>query len=66
MVKNRITGGLDISRFILRTQASGAQVQLFHLAVNHNGGGMNISRPVPVGMSFGMADVMTILWYLAT
>jgi hypothetical protein len=54
-------GGLDISRFILGTQASGAQVKVFLLPVDKNGGGMNIGSPAPVGMAFGVAYVMTEL-----
>jgi hypothetical protein len=58
--------GLDISCFILGAQAPRAQFKVFHLAVNHDSCRMNISRPASVGMAFRMADVMTVLWYLAT
>jgi hypothetical protein len=47
------------SSFILIAQAAGAEVKLFRLAVNHDGSGMDISRPAPVGMAFGMADIRT-------
>ena len=54
-------GGLDISRFILGTQAPGAQVKVFRLPADKNSGGMYVGRPAPVGMAFGMADIMTEL-----
>jgi hypothetical protein len=34
---------------------------MLHLAINHDAGGMDISCPAPVGMAFGVADIMTIL-----
>jgi hypothetical protein len=34
---------------------------VFLLPVDKNGGGMNIGSPAPVGMAFGVADVMTEL-----
>lgn len=46
--------------FILVAQAAGAEVKLFHFAVNHDGSGMDIGRPAPVGMALGMADVRTV------
>jgi hypothetical protein len=54
-------GGLNFSRFILGAQAPGAQVETFHLAVDDNSGGVNIGGPAPVGMAFGVADIMTEL-----
>jgi hypothetical protein len=51
---------------MLGTQAAGANLNVFHLAVNHHCGGMNISYPAPVGMPLRMADVMTVLWNFAT
>ena len=46
--------------FILIAQTPGAEVKLFHLAANHDGSGMDIGRPTPVSMAFGVADVRTI------
>jgi hypothetical protein len=39
---------------------------LLPFAANHNGGGMDIGNPAPVRVSFGMADIMTVLWRFAT
>ena len=52
--------GLFNSGFILIAQAAGAEVKLLRLAVNHDGSGMDIGRPAPVGMALGMADVRTV------
>jgi hypothetical protein len=46
--------------FILVAQAPRAKVELFHLAVDTDGGRVNISEPAPVGVPFGMADFGTI------
>ena len=54
-----MSGFLDGS-FILIADASGAQAKLFHLAVNHDGSGVDIGNPAPVGMAFGVADIGTI------
>lgn len=54
---------LDFGHFVLRAQAPGAQVKLFHLTVNHHSGGVDIGCPAPVGMAFGVADIMTELRY---
>jgi hypothetical protein len=50
--------GLD-SRFVLVAQAAGAKIKMFLFAVNNKGSRVYISRPVPVGMAFGVADVGT-------
>ena len=60
-MNNKNTGGLGISRLVLVAQAPRAQVQLLHLAVDHDGSRVNIRRPVTFGVSLGMADVMTVL-----
>jgi len=52
---------LVLGRFVLRPQTPGAQVQVLHLAVDEDRGGVNIGRPVAVGVALGMADVMTVL-----
>jgi hypothetical protein len=46
---------------MLITQAPGAQVEAFRFAVDVNGGRMYIGRPAAVGMTLGMADIMTEL-----
>jgi hypothetical protein len=56
-----MSGGLDFSRFILGTQAPGAQVKSLYLAIDKDAGGVDIGRPAPVGMAFGVADIMTEL-----
>jgi len=60
-----MSGGLDFGRFILGTQAPGAQVKVLRLAIDKNSGGMDIGGPTPVGMAFGVADIMTVLRYFA-
>jgi hypothetical protein len=44
--------------FILRPHAAGAEVEVPGFPVDVNSGGVNIGGPAPVGMAFGMADVM--------
>jgi hypothetical protein len=63
--ENEMSGRLSFGCFVLGAQASGAKVEVLHLAVNWDGGGVNVGRPVPVGMAFGMADIMTVLRYFA-
>ncbi len=46
--------------FILVAETAGAEVELFRLAVYHEGSGMYVSQPAPVGMPFGMADIGAI------
>jgi hypothetical protein len=53
-MKTRLNGS-----FILIAQAPGAEVKLLHFTANHDGSGVNISRPASVGMAFGMADIRT-------
>jgi hypothetical protein len=53
--------GLDFSRFVLGAQASGAEVKVFRFAVDDDARRMDIRRPAPVGMAFGMADIGTVL-----
>jgi hypothetical protein len=43
---------------IMGAQASGAQVDLLHLAFDHDGSRMNIGSKGPVGMAFRMADIL--------
>jgi hypothetical protein len=47
--------------FVLVPQAAGAEVKLLGLAVDRDGGRVNIGCPAPVGMAFGVADVRTVL-----
>jgi len=47
---------------MLTAQAPGAKVKPFWLAVNNDGGGMDIGYPAPVGVALGMTDIMTELW----
>jgi hypothetical protein len=47
--------------FVLSTQAPGTQVEAFCLTVYGYFGGMDVGPPHPVGVAFGMADVMTEL-----
>ena len=51
----------DFSRLMLVTQATGTQVQAFCLAVDVDSSGMYIRRPAAVGVTLGMADIMTEL-----
>jgi hypothetical protein len=46
---------------MLVAQAPGAQVEMFYLAVDINGSRVYIRRPAAVGMTLGMADIMTEL-----
>jgi len=46
---------------MLSTQAPGAQVKPFWLAIYNNGGGMNVGYPAAVGVALGVADIMTKL-----
>ena len=43
------------------SQAPGAKVESFRLAVYIYSGRVNIRQPAAVGMAFGMADIMTEL-----
>jgi hypothetical protein len=56
-----IKGGLDFTRLVLIAQAPGAQVEAFGLAIDVNGGGVYIRRPAAVGVTLGVANVMTEL-----
>jgi hypothetical protein len=46
---------------MLTAQASGAQVQLFGLAINNQSHRMNVRRPAAFGMPFGVAYIVTEL-----
>ena len=46
---------------MLGAQASGAKVKSFWLTIYNNGGGMDIGCPAAVGVTLGMADIMTEL-----
>jgi hypothetical protein len=59
-----MSGRLDFGCFILGAQAPGAQVKVLYLAIDKNAGGVDIGCPAPVGMAFGVADIMTELRYL--
>jgi hypothetical protein len=43
---------------VLRTQAPSAQVEVPGLAIDIDGRGVDIGRPAPVGVAFGMAYIM--------
>ena len=51
----------SFSDLMLATQASGAQVKPFRLAIDNYGGGLYIWYPAAVGVAFGVADIMTEL-----
>jgi hypothetical protein len=55
MIKNRLLS-FD---FVQGAQTAGADFDMLHFAVDHDGGCMNISIEPPVGMAFGMADILT-------
>jgi hypothetical protein len=46
---------------MLIAQAPGTQIEAFGFAVDVNGNRMYIGRPAAVGVTLGMADVMTEL-----
>ena len=46
---------------MLATQASGAQVKPFRLAIDNNGGWLDVWHPAAVSVAFGVADIMTEL-----
>jgi hypothetical protein len=48
--------------FKLSPQASGAEVEPFPLAIDDNGGRMNIGHRPTVSPPLGVADVMTEQW----
>jgi hypothetical protein len=50
---------------MLVAQAPGAQVEMFYLAVDINGSRVYIRRPAAVGMTLGVAYIMTELRRLA-
>jgi hypothetical protein len=52
---------LNLGRLILRSQAPGAQVKVLCLAININSRRMNIGHPAAVGVTLGVADIMTEL-----
>jgi hypothetical protein len=50
---------LNFDRFVLRAQAPGTKVEVTGFAVDIYRSGVYIGGPAPVGMAFGVADVMT-------
>jgi hypothetical protein len=50
---------LNFDRFVLRAQASGAQVKVTGFAVDIYRDGVYIGDPAPVGMALGVADIVT-------
>jgi hypothetical protein len=50
---------LGFSSFVLRAQATGAQIEVPGFAINIYGSGVNIGRPATVGVTLGMANMMT-------
>jgi len=54
--------GLNSFRYLmLGTQAPGAKVKPFRLAVNRDGGRVDVRHPAAVGVALGVADVMAEL-----
>jgi hypothetical protein len=51
---------LGFSCFILGTQAPCAEFKVLTFTVDEDSSGVNVSRPIPVGVAFGMADVMSV------
>ena len=54
-------GGFRFSYLMLGTKASGAQVSTFRLAINEDGGRVNIGSPASVGVALGVTNIMTEL-----
>ena len=50
---------LGSSRLVLSAQAAGAEVKVPRLAVDIDGGGVDIGGPAAVGMPLGVTDVLT-------
>ena len=46
---------------VLASKAAGAEIKPFRLASYHDGGGVNIGHPASVGVTLGVADIMTEL-----
>ena len=46
---------------MLGAQAPGAQVELFGLTIYYQGNRVDIRHPTTIGVSFGVADIMTEL-----
>jgi hypothetical protein len=44
---------------VLGAQASGAEVHPFRLTVYGDGDGVDIGRPLPIGVALGVAYIMT-------
>jgi len=51
---------------MLVTEAPGAQVKPFRLSVYNDGSGMNVGYPLPIGVAFGVADIVSKLGCLTT
>ena len=54
-------GVLSLNDLMLRPQTSGTQVEVFYLTININSRRMNIRRPAAVGVTLGVADIMSEL-----
>ena len=54
-----LPSGKRLDNLMLGAQASGAEVKALFLAVNSNGGRVDIGDPAPVGPALGMAYIMT-------
>ena len=46
---------------MLGAEAPGAQVSTFRLAIDEDGGRVNIGSPASVGVALGVTDIMTEL-----
>jgi len=46
---------------MLGAKAPGAQVNSFRLAINEDGGRVNIGSPASVGVALGVTDIVTEL-----
>ena len=53
--------GFRFSHLVLGTKAPGTQVNSFRLAINEDGGRVNIRYPASVGVALGVTDIMTEL-----
>ena len=53
----------SFSHFIMSAQASGAQVEVFGLAIDNDGGRVHVGYPGALGMALGVADIITGLRY---
>ena len=53
--------GFSFDHLVLGAKTPGAKINAFGLALNEDGGWVNIRYPAPVGMALGMTNIMTEL-----